>query len=454
MPSDKFTLIWKALKLAIPMLGKKAMQRLYALYHRWTWQNTPDARNIVVIGGSFAGIQLVKRLADTLPTGYKVVWVEKNSHINYSFVFPRFSVMTKHEHMAFIPYEGVGRNAPSGILHRIQDTVVDITETQVLLASGQVVDYACLVIATGSSQPLPVQVTSTERESACQELQEVQELIKSSQKIAVVGGGAVGVQLSSDIKDFYPNKDVTLIHSRENLMNHFGHRLQHYVLNALRNELGVRVRLNERPKMPPQGNLATSAKLTFSDEREEEFDLIVSNEKVALERLSPNDKKFQIGCTGQRPNSAILSSLLPDAISKQTSCILVQPTLQVIQSDSESGLQGLPIFALGDVAEHGGPRMARAGFMQADVVVDNIMSLISGRPLSRTYKPKTFIEGAIKLTLGKSHRVIYGMDDDGSDVLIPDRKDLGLDLGIERAWAQFGADFKVAGNLKASEGVY
>lgn len=276
MASDKFTLIWKALKLAIPMLSKMTMQRLYALYHSWTWQNTPNARNIVVIGGSFAGIQLVKRLSHTLPTGYKVVWIEKNSHMNYSFVFPRFSVMSKHEHMAFIPYNGVVRGAPSGILHHVQGTVVDITETQVLLASGQAIDYACLAIATGSSQPLPVQVTSTEREDACQELQNVQALIKSSQKIAVVGGGAVGVQLSSDIKDFYREKDVTLIHSRDHLMSHFGNRLQDYVLTALRNELNVRVLLNERPKMPSQENLATSANLAFSDGHEEDFDLIVS----------------------------------------------------------------------------------------------------------------------------------------------------------------------------------
>lgn len=90
--------------------------------------------------------------------------------------------------------------------------------------------------------------------------------------------------------------------------------------------------------------------------------------------------------------------------------------------------------------------------MQADIVVDNIMSMINGRPLSRIYKPKIFIESAIKLTLGKSHRVIYGMDEDESDVLIPERKELGLDLGIERAWAQFGADFKLAGKSQTAEG--
>jgi hypothetical protein len=87
--------------------------------------------------------------------------------------------------------------------------------------------------------------------------------------------------------------------------------------------------------------------------------------------------------------------------------------------------------------------MARAGFMQADVVLDNILTMIRGRAPSRVYKPKVFLESAIKLTLGKMHRVIYAMDSDGSDVCIPERGQK-LDLGIEHAWGEFNADFKLA----------
>lgn len=276
MPSDHFKLIAKALGFFVPYFGKVAVQRVASTYHAWTWQAISDAKNVVVVGGSFAGIELVKRLAETLPTGFKVVWIEKNSHLNYSFNFPRFSVMTEHEHEAFIPYDGVARGAPEGIFTRIQDTAVGLTEDHVLLSSGDKVPYAYLAIATGTSQPLPVQVSSTEHDGACYELQSVQETIKASQKIAIVGGGAVGVQLSSDIKDFYPKKDVTLIHSRGELMSNFGKRLREYTLPALRDELKIRVILNERPKMPPGGNMVKSAPLTFSDGRQEEFDLIVS----------------------------------------------------------------------------------------------------------------------------------------------------------------------------------
>jgi NADH dehydrogenase FAD-containing subunit len=59
------------------------------------------------------------------------------------------------------------------------------------------------------------------------------------------------------------------------------------------------------------------------------------------------------------------------------------------------------IFALGDVAETLGPKMARAGLFQAEIVLANILEMIKGLPPSDTYKPLVSFEGAIKLTLGK-----------------------------------------------------
>lgn len=277
MASDKVKILAKAMGFYVPYLGRTAIQRAAAYSHRLSWMNVPDGRNIVVVGGSFAGIELVKRLAETLPTGYKAVWIEKNSHLNYSFNFPRYSVLTGHEGAAFIPYDGMTKDTIPGIVTRIKDRAVAITkDNKIQLASGEMIDFEYLAIATGSSQPLPIQVTSTERKEACQELQGVQKTIKGSRTIAIIGGGAVGVELASDIKDFYPDKQVTLIHSRDRLLNHFGPRLGSYALSALQDELKIRVLLNERPKIP--GNFAQDASLKFADGREERFDLIVSHE--------------------------------------------------------------------------------------------------------------------------------------------------------------------------------
>lgn len=133
----------------------------------------------------------------------------------------------------------------------------------------------------------------------------------------------------------------------------------------------------------------------------------------------------------------MLASLLPSSISPTSGLILVEPTLLV--SNPEEKKISSPIFAFGDVAQHGGPMMARASFFQAFVVVANVLALIEGRKPCKTYKPKWFIEGAIKLTLGISRYVVYAMDNDGSDVLLPGN-DGRLDLDIKKGWKLIGAD--------------
>lgn len=108
----------------------------------------------------------------------------------------------------------------------------------------------------------------------------------------------------------------------------------------------------------------------------------------------------KIPCTGQSPNSQVVSSLSPESISKETGRILVKPNLQL---QSTAGY--FPhIFAVGDVAETGGPKMARAGYFQADVVANNIVGLIENRAPLRVYKPNRMVEGSLKLSLGRVSR--------------------------------------------------
>jgi NADH dehydrogenase FAD-containing subunit len=88
--------------------------------------------------------------------------------------------------------------------------------------------------------------------------------------------------------------------------------------------------------------------------------------------------------------------MYPDAISKETGCVLVKPTLQIAAAPTEHR----NIFALGDVAETGGPKMARAGYLQAEVVCSNIIAMINGEEPPQKYRPIA-MEGSTKLTLGK-----------------------------------------------------
>ncbi|PSN65459.1 putative amid-like NADH oxidoreductase [Corynespora cassiicola Philippines] len=410
--SDKLALYAQLIPFFIPFLFQHLRQRISAFLHKRAYKPLPPAqlKNVVVLGGSFAGVQITKRLADTLPTGYRVVLVERNSHLNYLFAFPRFGVVPGYEKYAFIPYEGIVKGAPEGIYSRVQGTVVEVSAKEVVLEGGERVAFEYLVVATGTEAGVPNKVLATEKDEAEGELRSLQEKVVGAKRIAVVGGGAVGVEVASDIKSFFPEKDVAIIHSRAQLLNSFGSRLHEHVVSVFE-EMGIAVLLNERPVIPAEGSV-----LRLFNGKETCFDLIIP-------------------CTGQKPNSSIVASLSPELISKQSSHLNVKPTLQV---DDDA----LPhIFAFGDVANTSGPKMARAAFYQSEVVLQNLLSLIHGKKDLKPYKPQILIEGAIKLTLGKSKLVTYMRKESGREYLIPANNG-AVDMGVQRSWRFYGADPK------------
>ncbi|KAF3760026.1 FAD/NAD(P)-binding domain-containing protein [Cryphonectria parasitica EP155] len=378
------------------------VQQPKAFIHRLTYKAAKAQKTVVIVGGSYAGIFLARRLCEMLPGDYKVVMVEKNSHFHSLFILPRYCVVPGHEPKAFIPYDEIlcdGRGGtPTGIFERRQDTVVEVTEDgSVRLASGEVLSCEFLVFATGTSSPRPSKVASADKHGACEELRATQHSVLEAQSIAVVGGGAVGVELATDIASFYPDKRVTLFHSRDRLMVGYGERLHERTMEGMR-DLKIETRLGVRPKfmaVDVDGAGKEMQALQLPNGSVENFDLVIP-------------------CTGQKPNSGLLRDVLPDAVDSASGRIRVHPTLQI---DSSTG--GIDHwFALGDVADTKGPKMGRAAMMQAQVVAGNIMTMIKGSRPRQVYKPWPTVEGAIHLTLGMTAAALYSTDGKGKESLI------------------------------------
>lgn len=96
-----------------------------------------------------------------------------------------------------------------------------------------------------------------------------------------------------------------------------------------------------------------------------------------------------------------------------------------------------PIFAFGNVANHPGPRTAHAGWIQAEVVLKNILATIQNIEPSSEYVPHEFVEGSIKLTFGKTHQVIYAMERNASTSISNTmmlNREPNLHLEVEDAW--------------------
>lgn len=223
----------------------------------------PQTKNIVIIGGNFAGHYVARSLLRHLPrrsrSPFRVVVVEPSSHFNFTWVFPRYSVLPGHEHKAFIPYDAFlsrrssspSPSSPSSssspMLRWIRDWATEITPKHVVLKGGERIPYAYLVVATGSSveSGLPSRANETDKRAAMRRLRDLQDGIRRAGRVVVVGAGAAGVELAADARSLYPGKSVALVHSRDAVMHRFGPKLQARALAELRG-LGVEVVLGER----------------------------------------------------------------------------------------------------------------------------------------------------------------------------------------------------------------
>ncbi|KAA8642832.1 hypothetical protein EYZ11_005779 [Aspergillus tanneri] len=384
---SKILLICKA-------FGATFRQIYYAIHlavsprlHRLTYRTVAHPRNVVVVGASFAGYHAARCLASSLPTGYRVVVVEKNSHFQLTWVLPRFSVVRGHEQKAFIPYGHYLSSVPEGSCKWVQDTVVQVLVSgdededrpnQVCLESGTVIDFEYLVVATGSSAALPSRVGVTSKKEGMEMLVRQQDRLLAASNVVVLGGGPAGIELAADAKETYPEKNVTLVHSRSRLLNdHFGPTLGRRAKEELE-RLGVSMRLGERVMV-----------------NEEE----TSNVRLHSGETIPCD--YLAKCVGQRPNSALIQALSPESVS-DSGHIKVRPTLQL----ADPGLDH--VYAAGDVIDLDGIRNGRSAFVQAQTVAENIVrSIRSEKQAEYHYR---WWEGMTKLTLGVTNTVAYMTD--------------------------------------------
>lgn len=247
--------------------------------HRLTYQSGPHPKTVVVVGASFAGYHTARCLANSLPSGWRVVVIEKNSHFQLTWVLPRFSVVEGHDHKAFIPYSPYV-DGPEGSYEWIHDTVQSIIPRgqgqkggRVDLASGNSIEYEYLVMATGSSGELPSRVGVESKKDGMNALREQRNRINTAHDIVVIGGGPAGVELAADAKSKHPQKNVTLIHSRKTLLHEgFGLKI-HRTIMAEIEKLGVKVVLNEKPPIPKG---VTSGEIPLKNGAVK-FDCLVSN---------------------------------------------------------------------------------------------------------------------------------------------------------------------------------
>jgi len=304
---------------------------------------------IVIIGGGAAGINTAQTLAKTLTEAddTEVVVLEKNAFFYHVVGAPRAYVNADFTNKMFIPYDNAIPKHAAKFVRIVRGVATQIsadTSEVSYRAIGhddkesdatEKLRFDYLVLATGSSYTVPIKQDGRAyaRSETEAKLQEVRGQIEKAEKVLVVGGGAVGVEVAAEIKAKYPSKSVTIVDANDKLIA--GNNLRdkfHTYLEAGLEKLGVKVVLGERLTERLSGNSFKKRTLRTDKGTEIESDI-------------------QLLCGGFRPVAALVQEMDPSLVTER-GAIKVNDTLQL------EGAKYSSMFALGDVCNHEAPKMA------------------------------------------------------------------------------------------------
>lgn len=296
-------------------------------------------KHIVIIGGGCAGVAAAMNAAKKLSSSEaKITLLEKRSYFFHSIGSLRAMVDTSFIPKICIPFDNVFKDCSNAEMKFASVDSVEYEDRTVTFTpnSGnqETISYDYLIIATGSSYPTPIK-PSSEKNSSQEDIEEqfrnTAQNIKDSERILIVGGGAVGIEMAGELKSFYPEKKVMLIDTHDELLSKQNvPKLRKPVHKALV-DLGVEVILGQRLKE------------RFSSHQ-------FGTKSLVTEAGLTIESDAQLICVGMKPNTILMKD--PECLDGNF--IKVTPTMQV----NHSSAKYKNVFVLGDASNHPTPKMA------------------------------------------------------------------------------------------------
>jgi NADH dehydrogenase FAD-containing subunit len=386
--------------------------------------------HIVVVGGGPSGLAFAQTAASKLCTSaqknksgeqdpkVEITVLEKRDYFFHAIGSLRALVDESFIDHLFIPYDNALSGYPGArIVTQAQVVSINyVTKVVQYMKNSENVSlqYDYLVLATGSSYTHPIKpnpgaptaISATPREeqrhpadesrnAIKQSLYETNKKIQTSNRILVIGGGAVGIELAGELKSFYPEKKIMLLSSSPELLsNQNVPKMRRPVKKALEN-LGVELFLGQkiRRDMLPPAAYQQHQFGTASLETDQGL-VIESDARIFCIGMSPNvDLVTDPNCFEQQTGTTEMSN--------RRGAIKVKENFQLLaKSDTHSDNDKYydSVFVIGDASNHPTPKMAYWGMEQGKhlgkALADNILF---GKPLKSYTGPST---EALMLPLG------------------------------------------------------
>ncbi|KAK7982005.1 hypothetical protein PG996_009694 [Apiospora saccharicola] len=214
------------------------------------------APTVVVLGGSFAGLQVAHRLLKHTRNTHKdikVILVSKDSHFFFNLASVRAVVPgVLKEEQYNLPIEPGFAKYPAEnfefIVGSAEAADLDAKTVRVVTATGErSLSYDHLVLGTGTrymDANSPWKANGT-NEEVMASVRTTQEKIRAAQHIVIAGAGATGVETAGEIRYEFKDKTVVLLSSGDQILG--GDAIAGNAESELL-KLGVQVKLNARVK--------------------------------------------------------------------------------------------------------------------------------------------------------------------------------------------------------------
>jgi apoptosis-inducing factor 2 len=324
-----------------------------------TLNMSDDSKEIVIIGSGYAGIELYRDLDKKKLNNCNITLISKTNYFYHSVASPRALVdnnvaedicikldrVIKGQNRQFIHAEVVSIDSKSSI----------VTFNRIESNQNDSIKFDYLVLAIGSNYSDPFHSSESKRENQISLIDDYFNKVKLANRILIVGGGAVGVELAGEFKTDFPNKKVTIITNGNELVPNVSKGFSSNALKIM-NKLKVEIIFNDKINLANVENFKTSMAKTENG-IELEFDAYFI-------------------CVGVKPCSDFLKKCLPNCLDEK-GFIKIKDTFQLESNES--------IFALGDCCNLDEPKMALKAKFQVPCAAHNIEQLLknNGNKLKR-----------------------------------------------------------------------
>lgn len=308
-------------------------------------------KKIVIVGGGYVGFEVAQGLenyADVTLIEQREAFVQPPAAIR-ALVEP--SLLTQ----IILPYDKLLSQGKV-----LKARVDSIHQNHVTLADGTDVAADYIVVATGSTYAAPFKPSGETVEGFVKASTNTSQLLADATSVAIVGAGAVGIELAGEIATAQPDKKITLISSDKQLFPAYNVKFGRALLTKLKAK-GVIVILGQRVENLQQTNAPYAGTVTLTNGTEIEADLV-----------------FPV--VGSKARSELISGL-PGVKAG---------TLGRVKTDSWMRPSDYPnLFIAGDIADVGDGMTIVATARQNPWMVKTLKAIIAGKAIEglKPYTP-------------------------------------------------------------------